>query len=230
MKLHWLAFDVTRKAIRRVFYEYGDVKECQGERLCACVAEVRGTCDAIARFQGAATATHSDMSEMSAPARTLELQGDNLRLSRVSSSWMKKNRNKPKERNCSSHGVYFNNERTDAPCACSRRRAAGSKAPRNLGVAALAYSQTGGQHHGSTLDDESPTSESVGLSAWIRSPISSLSGSVKAATLNVRGLASRKKHTQLYRLVMDHDLDIIAVQETKVESEDGTESLLQSFS
>ncbi|KAH7951785.1 hypothetical protein HPB52_012946 [Rhipicephalus sanguineus] len=47
---------------------------------------------------------------------------------------------------------------------------------------------------------------------------------VKVATLNVRGLASRKKQTQLYRLVMDHDLDIIAVQETIVESEDGTET------
>ncbi|KAH7994222.1 hypothetical protein HPB51_026448 [Rhipicephalus microplus] len=27
MKLHWLAFDVTKDAIRRAFYEYGDVKE-----------------------------------------------------------------------------------------------------------------------------------------------------------------------------------------------------------
>ncbi|KAH8027378.1 hypothetical protein HPB51_004936 [Rhipicephalus microplus] len=29
MKLHWLAFDVTKDAIRRALYEYGDVKEKQ---------------------------------------------------------------------------------------------------------------------------------------------------------------------------------------------------------
>ncbi|KAH8033308.1 hypothetical protein HPB51_009490 [Rhipicephalus microplus] len=27
VKLHWLAFDVTKDAVRRAFYEYGDVKE-----------------------------------------------------------------------------------------------------------------------------------------------------------------------------------------------------------
>ncbi|XP_049269925.1 uncharacterized protein LOC125757804 [Rhipicephalus sanguineus] len=32
MKLHWLAFDVTREAIRRAFYEYGDVKEVSDDR------------------------------------------------------------------------------------------------------------------------------------------------------------------------------------------------------
>ncbi|KAH8041137.1 hypothetical protein HPB51_013797 [Rhipicephalus microplus] len=86
-----------------------------------------------------------------------------------------------------------------------------------------------GEQHGSALDDESPISERAGLSARTHSPITSLSGFVKAATLNVRGLASRKKQTQLYRLAMDQDLDIIAVQETKVESVDATESLLQRF-
>ncbi|KAH8024541.1 hypothetical protein HPB51_025460 [Rhipicephalus microplus] len=89
--------------------------------------------------------------------------------------------------------------------------------------------QTKGEQHGSTLDDESPICERAGLSAWTRSPITSLSGFVKAATLNVRGLAFKKKQTQLYRLAMDQNLDIIAVQETKVESVDATESLLQRF-
>ncbi|KAH8032768.1 hypothetical protein HPB51_001827 [Rhipicephalus microplus] len=32
MKLHWLAFHVTKDAIRRAFYEYGDVKEVTGDR------------------------------------------------------------------------------------------------------------------------------------------------------------------------------------------------------
>ncbi|KAH8021372.1 hypothetical protein HPB51_015519 [Rhipicephalus microplus] len=89
--------------------------------------------------------------------------------------------------------------------------------------------QTKSEQHGSTLDDESSISERAGLSAWTRSPITSLSGFVKAATLSVRGLASRKKPTQLYGLAMDQDLDIIAVQETKVESVDATKSLLQRF-
>ncbi|KAL3225692.1 hypothetical protein MRX96_049159, partial [Rhipicephalus microplus] len=35
---------------------------------------------------------------------------------------------------------------------------------------------TKGEQHGSTLDDESPISERAGLSAWTRSPITSLSG------------------------------------------------------
>ncbi|KAH8009705.1 hypothetical protein HPB51_019016 [Rhipicephalus microplus] len=32
MKLHWLAFDVTKDAIRRTIYEYGDVKEVTDDR------------------------------------------------------------------------------------------------------------------------------------------------------------------------------------------------------
>ncbi|KAH8039590.1 hypothetical protein HPB51_007790 [Rhipicephalus microplus] len=32
MKLYWLAFDVTKDAIRRAFYEYGDVKEVIDDR------------------------------------------------------------------------------------------------------------------------------------------------------------------------------------------------------
>ncbi|KAG0431349.1 hypothetical protein HPB47_021866 [Ixodes persulcatus] len=51
----------------------------------------------------------------------------------------------------------------------------------------------------------------------------SLERPVRLATLNVRGLADRRRQRQLYRLVVEQDLDIIAVQETKVESEDRTE-------
>ncbi|KAH7986519.1 hypothetical protein HPB51_026651 [Rhipicephalus microplus] len=105
MKLHWLAFDVTKDAIRRAFYEYGDVKRCvlaavqrwswcREDRLCACGAEVRGICDAIVRSQSAANATLSVMSRTSVTVHTHELQGEVQRLNRVRFSWMRRNLNK----------------------------------------------------------------------------------------------------------------------------------------
>ncbi|KAH8023989.1 hypothetical protein HPB51_020722 [Rhipicephalus microplus] len=99
------------------------------------------------------------------------------------------------------------------------------RCPTNATMAA----QTKSEQYRSTLDDESPISERAGLSAWTRSPITSLSWFVKAATLHVRGLASRKKQTHLYRIAIYQGLDVIAVQETKVKSVDATESLLQRF-
>ncbi|KAG0415364.1 hypothetical protein HPB47_007476 [Ixodes persulcatus] len=45
----------------------------------------------------------------------------------------------------------------------------------------------------------------------------SLQSPVRIATLNVRGLSDRRRQRQLYRLAVEQDLDIIAVQETKVE-------------
>lgn len=57
----------------------------------------------------------------------------------------------------------------------------------------------------------------------------SLERSLRIATLNVRGLAARRRQSQLYRLVTEQDLDIVAVQETKVESEDGTERMVRPF-
>ncbi|KAM7307293.1 hypothetical protein ISCGN_010929 [Ixodes scapularis] len=50
----------------------------------------------------------------------------------------------------------------------------------------------------------------------------SLQSPVRVATLNVRGLSDRRRQRQLCRLAVEQDLDIIAVQETKVESEDQT--------
>ncbi|KAM7314019.1 uncharacterized protein ISCGN_003804 [Ixodes scapularis] len=57
----------------------------------------------------------------------------------------------------------------------------------------------------------------------------SLKCPVRLATLNVRGLADRRRQRQLYRLVVEQDLNIIAVQETKVESEDRTEFMVRPF-
>lgn len=48
---------------------------------------------------------------------------------------------------------------------------------------------------------------------------------MRIATLNVRGLADRRRQNQLYRLVTDGDLDIVALHETKVESEDQTDRI-----
>lgn len=45
----------------------------------------------------------------------------------------------------------------------------------------------------------------------------------------MRGLADRRRQRQLYRLIVEHDLDIIALQETKVEGEDQTGRMVRSF-
>lgn len=52
---------------------------------------------------------------------------------------------------------------------------------------------------------------------------------LRVATLNVRGLADRKRQSQLYRIINEQDLDIVALQETKVESEENTERMVRSF-
>lgn len=49
------------------------------------------------------------------------------------------------------------------------------------------------------------------------------------ATLNVRGLASKKKQSQVYRLLLEENLDVLAVQETKVEGEEETGSMVLKF-
>lgn len=57
----------------------------------------------------------------------------------------------------------------------------------------------------------------------------SLERPIRFATLNVRGLSDRRRQRQLYRLAVEHDLDITAVQETKVGSEDQTEFMVRPF-
>lgn len=57
----------------------------------------------------------------------------------------------------------------------------------------------------------------------------SLPKPVRVATLNVRGLADRRRQRQLYRLVTEQDLDVVALQETKVENEDQTERMVRQF-
>lgn len=49
------------------------------------------------------------------------------------------------------------------------------------------------------------------------------------ATLNVRGLSAKRRQNQLYRLVIEQDLDMVAIQETKVESEDHAERMVRPF-
>lgn len=52
---------------------------------------------------------------------------------------------------------------------------------------------------------------------------------IRITTLNVRGLADRRRQNQLYRLVTEQDLDIVAVQETKVEREEQTDRMVRPF-
>lgn len=52
---------------------------------------------------------------------------------------------------------------------------------------------------------------------------------LRLATLNVRGLAAKRKQSQVFRLLVDHDLDVLAVQETKVDGDEETRSMVQRF-
>ena len=52
---------------------------------------------------------------------------------------------------------------------------------------------------------------------------------LRLATITVRGLSGRRKQYQLRRLLDDKDLDIIALQETKIESEEGTDRMVNLF-
>lgn len=54
-------------------------------------------------------------------------------------------------------------------------------------------------------------------------------GPLKVATLNVRGLGSKKRQFQLRELLEAKDIDILGVQESKVESESHTDTMVQPF-
>lgn len=56
-----------------------------------------------------------------------------------------------------------------------------------------------------------------------------LESALRVATLNVRGLSARRRQYQLSRLFAEHELDIIAVQETKVESHEQTDRMVRPF-
>lgn len=56
-----------------------------------------------------------------------------------------------------------------------------------------------------------------------------LSTRLRAATLNIRGMASRRRQYQVRRLLLESDLDLLAVQETKIDSESGTDSMVETF-
>lgn len=53
--------------------------------------------------------------------------------------------------------------------------------------------------------------------------------SLTFATLNVRGFAAKRKQSQVHRILTDHNIDLLAIQETKVEGEQDTESIVQRF-
>lgn len=56
-----------------------------------------------------------------------------------------------------------------------------------------------------------------------------LERALRVATINVRGLAARRRQYQLSRLFAENELDIIAVQETKVESQVATDRMVLPF-
>ena len=60
--------------------------------------------------------------------------------------------------------------------------------------------------------------------------MASIAAPLRIGTLNVRGLGARRKQYQVKRLMQEKDLDVLAVQETKVSTEDATDSLVSQFS
>lgn len=52
---------------------------------------------------------------------------------------------------------------------------------------------------------------------------------LRVATLNVRGLGARRRQCQVSRLLLDHDLHLVAVQETKIESQEATDRMASVF-
>lgn len=52
---------------------------------------------------------------------------------------------------------------------------------------------------------------------------------LRVATVNVRGLAARRKQYQVNRLCAENQLDLVAIQETKVESEEQTDRMVAPF-
>lgn len=52
---------------------------------------------------------------------------------------------------------------------------------------------------------------------------------LRVATLNVRGLNSKQRQFRLYKLMKNRQLDILAIQESKVESEQHTDTMVQPF-
>lgn len=52
---------------------------------------------------------------------------------------------------------------------------------------------------------------------------------LRVATLNVRGLADRRRQSQVCRLVLEKELNIVAIQETKVEGEEQTQRMMQQL-
>lgn len=56
-----------------------------------------------------------------------------------------------------------------------------------------------------------------------------LESSLRAATLNVRGLSTRRRQQQINRRLLDNDIDLLAVQDTKIESVEQTEHMVEVF-
>lgn len=56
-----------------------------------------------------------------------------------------------------------------------------------------------------------------------------LTRTLRIATLNVRGLGTKKKQSQLYRLANELVLDVLAAQETKVDGDEQTGSMVRRF-
>lgn len=57
-----------------------------------------------------------------------------------------------------------------------------------------------------------------------------LKANLRVGTLNVRGLSAKRRQHQIKRLLIENSLDVLAVQETKIESEQQTDRMVLLFS
>lgn len=56
-----------------------------------------------------------------------------------------------------------------------------------------------------------------------------IEATIRFSTINIRGLAARRRRYQLGRLFANNELEIIAVEETNVESQEQTDHMVQPF-
>lgn len=52
---------------------------------------------------------------------------------------------------------------------------------------------------------------------------------LRVATLNVRGLGARRRQCQLSRLLLENNLHVVAIQETKIDSQEATDRMVSTF-
>lgn len=70
------------------------------------------------------------------------------------------------------------------------------------------------------------TRHALGLPFYLKT---GMEGSLNACTVNVRALAAKRKQAQLHRLLTERGLDVLAIQETKIDRNEETATMADRF-